>query len=503
LTLDRVPGRAQAKISQLPLRNGPEQIIDPVNHGHNVASINKGYINPNLLSFISGPLSLIFSQKYKRKNNVGYTKITIVSPKRFTVAVLCLLVFFVVMPGMAELSSDGELKNDKGVPNYYWFYRSSGHAVYFNTTNPLTITGIRIYGCKWGAENQNATVTVSIWDDHLQTLYQDQVPYAKILLNSPDANNKCSPVARWADIPLPEHTVNGNFYVTLFTDSYPVSANQHGIYIGFNTNSATRASHSAASNPNSILDAGIVPSVSNISYQLSEIDWMIRVLYTQSGNSPVTVSTTTIPSLSPASPPSVPSTSPQTPDTQLPFVTILVGVVMVLGVIGGSVYFLSAKKNRPRATPPSPLPPVQPGRSGSSHHDVFISYAHVDKPIADGACAKLESRSIRCWMAPRDVPPGMDFPAAIIQGIEGSRVMVLIFSSHSNASPHVLREITSAVNKGIIIVPFRIEDIIPSKSMEYLISVPHWLDAVTPPLEQHFDHLASTIENILSGSSSP
>jgi hypothetical protein len=106
-------------------------------------------------------------------------------------------------------------------------------------------------------------------------------------------------------------------------------------------------------------------------------------------------------------------------------------------------------------------------------------------------------------MAPRDVPPGMDFPAAIIQGIEGSRVMVLIFSSHSNASPHVLREITSAVNKGIIIVPFRIEDIIPSKSMEYLISVPHWLDAVTPPLEQHFDHLASTIENILSGSSSP
>ena len=101
-------------------------------------------------------------------------------------------------------------------------------------------------------------------------------------------------------------------------------------------------------------------------------------------------------------------------------------------------------------------------------------------------------------MAPRDVPPGMDFPAAIIQGIEGSRVMVLVFSSRSNVSPHVLREITSAVNKGIIIVPFRIEDITPSKSMEYLISVPHWLDAITPPMEQHFDQLAVTIERILS-----
>jgi hypothetical protein len=34
--------------------------------------------------------------------------------------------------------------------------------------------------------------------------------------------------------------------------------------------------------------------------------------------------------------------------------------------------------------------------------------------------------------------------------------------------------------------------------MEYLISVPHWLDAITPPMEKHFDQLAVTIERILS-----
>lgn len=138
------------------------------------------------------------------------------------------------------------------------------------------------------------------------------------------------------------------------------------------------------------------------------------------------------------------------------------------------------------------------------HHDVFISYAQVDKPIADAVCAKLESRHIRCWISPRDVPPGTDFPEAIIDGIEGSRVVVLIFSSHANNSPHVIREMTNAVNRGRIIIPFRIEDVLPSKSMEYLISISHWLEAVAPPMEKHIEILANTVEYFISsGNMSP
>jgi len=141
--------------------------------------------------------------------------------------------------------------------------------------------------------------------------------------------------------------------------------------------------------------------------------------------------------------------------------------------------------------------PEENAGTGQSHHDVFISYAQEDKLIADAVCAKLESLNIRCWIAPRDVSPGKNFPEAIIDGIEGGRMMIVIFSSHANNSPHVLRELTNAVNKGRIIIPFRIEDIVPSKSMEYLISVPHWLDAVTPPLEKHIETLAKTIERII------
>ncbi|MDD1693686.1 MAG: TIR domain-containing protein [Methanoregula sp.] len=147
--------------------------------------------------------------------------------------------------------------------------------------------------------------------------------------------------------------------------------------------------------------------------------------------------------------------------------------------------------------------PDEPFQKTPDHHDVFISYAQQDKPIADAVCAKLESRNIRCWIAPRDISPGKSFPEAIIEGIENGKVLVVIFSSYANKSPHVTRELTHAVNKGQIIIPFRIEDVTPSKSMEYLIGVPHWLDAVSPPMEKHIDHLVGTVEHIISPGKKP
>ena len=75
--------------------------------------------------------------------------------------------------------------------------------------------------------------------------------------------------------------------------------------------------------------------------------------------------------------------------------------------------------------------------------------------------------------------------------------MVLILSSHANESPHVIREATVAMSKKVIIIPFRIDDSPLSKTMEFIISVPHRLEAVTPPLEKHIGELADTIMILL------
>jgi hypothetical protein len=94
-------------------------------------------------------------------------------------------------------------------------------------------------------------------------------------------------------------------------------------------------------------------------------------------------------------------------------------------------------------------------------HDVFISYSSEDKPVADAACSTLEGRGIRCWIAPRDIRPGQDWGEAIIEGISQARVMVLVFSGHANHSPQVIREVERAVHRGLVIIPLRIEAVVP------------------------------------------
>ncbi len=126
-------------------------------------------------------------------------------------------------------------------------------------------------------------------------------------------------------------------------------------------------------------------------------------------------------------------------------------------------------------------------------YDAFISYCSEDKKIADAVCGRLEANNIRCWIAPRDVGAGRTWGGAIIEGIGESKVMVVIFSRHSNGSPQVMREIERAVNKGVSIIPFRVEDVVPSKDLEYFISSCHWLDAMSPPLEPHIGELADAI----------
>jgi hypothetical protein len=129
--------------------------------------------------------------------------------------------------------------------------------------------------------------------------------------------------------------------------------------------------------------------------------------------------------------------------------------------------------------------------------DVFISYSSKDKAAADAACAALEGAGVRCWIAPRDIRPGGEYGGAIIEAIDHCRVMVLIFSSNANASQQILREIERAVSKVATIVPMRIEEVTPTKSMAYFLGAIHWLDALTPPIEQHLRQLADTVKAIL------
>lgn len=130
-------------------------------------------------------------------------------------------------------------------------------------------------------------------------------------------------------------------------------------------------------------------------------------------------------------------------------------------------------------------------------HDVFISHSKDDKLTALALCNKLESKGVRCWIAPRDVTPGVEWGAAIIEAIEGSRVMVLIFSLKANSSRHVHREVQRAFAKNLTVIPVRVENARPTGTLEYYLGSVHWLDAMTPPLEKHLEAVAKQVKALL------
>ncbi|HEX8072492.1 MAG TPA: toll/interleukin-1 receptor domain-containing protein [Pyrinomonadaceae bacterium] len=82
--------------------------------------------------------------------------------------------------------------------------------------------------------------------------------------------------------------------------------------------------------------------------------------------------------------------------------------------------------------------------------DAFISYSIKDRIVADAVCAALEAGGVRCWIAPRDVPPGEQHDAAVVSALKAARLMVLVFSASSSASQRVRRQLSLASARGII-----------------------------------------------------
>ncbi len=125
---------------------------------------------------------------------------------------------------------------------------------------------------------------------------------------------------------------------------------------------------------------------------------------------------------------------------------------------------------------------------------VFISYSQPDRDCAFELVARLEGEGIQCWIAPRDIAPSADWAAEIMDAISAARTMILVFSAGSNQSPQVRREVERAVHKQLSILPFRIEDVLPSKSLEFFLSTQHWMDAFPPPREPHYARLCAYLQ---------
>jgi formylglycine-generating enzyme required for sulfatase activity len=134
---------------------------------------------------------------------------------------------------------------------------------------------------------------------------------------------------------------------------------------------------------------------------------------------------------------------------------------------------------------------------------VFLSYSSADKDIADRVCSALEAADISCWIAPRNIEPGVDYPAAIVEAINSCQVLVLILTKQAAASPHVLSEVGHAFNGKKRIIPFRLTAEPPPENLEYFLSMTQWLDASDGCTDQNLKRLTEAISDPLEGRAAP
>lgn len=128
---------------------------------------------------------------------------------------------------------------------------------------------------------------------------------------------------------------------------------------------------------------------------------------------------------------------------------------------------------------------------------VFISYSTADTTTAEQIRDHLEAQGIACWMAPRDIAPGEDYAEQIINAIEGCTVLLLVLSETSNHSQYVIKEVERAIAKRKVVIPLRIHNVTPSRSLEFFISNAQWIDAWQDLLLDHLTGLTRAIRNQL------
>jgi hypothetical protein len=95
----------------------------------------------------------------------------------------------------------------------------------------------------------------------------------------------------------------------------------------------------------------------------------------------------------------------------------------------------------------------------------FISYSSKDQAFAERLHADLQSKGVRCWFAPHDLPIGAKTRPMIDEAIREYDKLLLVLSKHSVTSAWVEHEIERALAKElrtrrVVLFPVRLDDAI-------------------------------------------
>jgi hypothetical protein len=143
---------------------------------------------------------------------------------------------------------------------------------------------------------------------------------------------------------------------------------------------------------------------------------------------------------------------------------------------------------------------ASPGETAVGN-DAFVSYASQDAAVANAVVENLEQHGIKCWIAPRNITPGLQYADEIVGAINDTKVLVLVFSEHAAESAHLGREIERAASKRRRIIVLRTDAAPLPRSFEYFLSDSQWIDVAALGMPAALTKLTQAVGQRLSPSS--
>jgi hypothetical protein len=134
-------------------------------------------------------------------------------------------------------------------------------------------------------------------------------------------------------------------------------------------------------------------------------------------------------------------------------------------------------------------------------YDAFVSYASPDAAVANAVLEILELHEIKCWIAPRNITPGLQYADEIEGAINNTKVLVLVFSEHAAASSHVGREIERGASQQRRIIVLRTDSTPLARSFQYFLSESQWIDVAALGMPAALTKLTQAVGQRLAPSS--
>ena len=100
-------------------------------------------------------------------------------------------------------------------------------------------------------------------------------------------------------------------------------------------------------------------------------------------------------------------------------------------------------------------------------YEVYVCYDEEDKQVAEDVYSALKNRKLQCWMKSQDVKE--DVVKEMMEAINNSYVMVLIYSARSKFSDYVNTEVDMAFSNKIPIMVFRTDDSKIDGALEFFL----------------------------------